>query len=49
MTDKECIEHLQRLKMGINVINAFAPDEDKDTIDIEAIDHAISKLKESAE
>ena len=49
MTDKECIEHLQRLKMGINVINAFAPDEDKDTIDIEAIDHAILKLKESAE
>lgn len=47
MTDKECIEHLQRLKMGINVINAFAPDEDKDTIDIEAIDYAISRLKES--
>lgn len=49
MDNKECIEHLQRLKMGINIINAFAPDEDKDKIDIEALDYAISKLKENKE
>lgn len=48
MTDKECIEHLQRLKMGINIINAFASDKDKDLIDIEAIDYAISRLKENS-
>jgi len=47
MTDQECIYHLQRLKMGINIINAFAPDEEKDTIDLEALDYAISKLKEN--
>ena len=49
MTNKECIEHLQRLKMGINIINAFVPDTDKDNIDIEAIDYAIARLQEGAE
>lgn len=49
MTNQECIEHLQRLKMGINIINAFASDEDRDTIDLEALDYAISKLKENKE
>ena len=44
MNNQECIEHLQRLKMGINIINAFALDEDKDKIDLEALDYAISKL-----
>lgn len=46
MTDKECVEHLQRLKMGINIINAFVSDADKDNIDIEAIDYAIARLQE---
>jgi len=45
MTNKECIEHLQRLKMGINIINAFCPDADKDHIDIEALDYAIAVLR----
>jgi len=45
MTSEECIEHLQRLKMGINIINAFCPDTDKDHIDIEALDYAIEVLK----
>lgn len=45
MTNKECIEHLQRLKMGINIINALCPDADKDHIDIEALDYAITVLK----
>lgn len=49
MTDLECAEHLQRLKMGINIINAFVPDTDKDTIDIEAIDYAIARLQENKE
>lgn len=49
MTDKECVEHLQRLKMGINILNAFIPDADKDNIDIEAIDHAIARLQEKDE
>lgn len=49
MTNQECIEHLLRLKMGITLINAFAPDEDKDNIDLEALDYAISKLKENEE
>ena len=49
MTNKECIEHLQRLKMGINIINALVHDADKDKIDLEALDYAISKLKENEE
>lgn len=49
MTNKECIEHLQRLKMGISVLNSFIPDKDKDNIDIEALEYAIQKLKESNE
>ena len=50
MTNQECIDHLQRLKMGINIINAFAPDEeDRDYIDLEALDYAITKLKEIKE
>lgn len=49
MTDKECVEHLQRLKMGINILNSFIPDADKDNIDIEAIDHAIARLQENNE
>ena len=46
MTDKECIEHLERLKLGIKILNKFCSDEDKDNIDIETIDYAISRLKE---
>lgn len=49
MTNKECIEHLQKLKMGINLLNAFIADTDKDKIDIEALEYAIQKLKESNE
>lgn len=49
MNNQECIDHLQRLKMGINIINAFAPDESKDTIDLEALDYAITKLQEIKE
>lgn len=41
MTDQECIEHLQRLKI------AFAWDEDRDFVDIEAIDYAIKVLDEN--
>ena len=49
MTNKECVEHLQRLKMVINLLNAFIADTDKDKIDIEALEYAIQKLKESDE
>lgn len=45
MTNKECIEHLLRLKMGIHIINALCPDANKDHIDIEALDYAIKVLK----
>ena len=45
MTDKECIEHLERLKFGIKILNNFCSDDDKDNIDIETIDYAISRLK----
>ena len=47
MTNQECIEHLQRLKMGINILKAFAWNEDKDLADIEAIDYAIKVLDEN--
>lgn len=49
MTNKECIEHLQRLKMGINLLNSFISDKDKDNIDIEALEYAIQKLREGDE
>ncbi len=45
MTNKECIEHLQRLKMGINILNAFCPDADRDMTDLEALDYAITVLR----
>ena len=49
MTNQECIEHLQRLKMGINIINSLCPASDRDMVDLEALDYAIAKLQENKE
>lgn len=56
MTNKECVEHLKKLKIGIGFLNALIPDDaDKDKIDLEALDFAIkalegwSELKETIE
>ena len=48
MTNKECAEHLKRLKVGIVFMNTLVSNEvDKDTIDLEALDHAIRVLEEA--
>lgn len=48
MTNKECAEHLKRLKIAIVFINSLTSnDADKDTIDLEALDHAIKVLEET--
>lgn len=49
MTDIECINHLEKLKLGIQFMNDILPDEDKDNIDIEALTYAITRLKENKE
>ena len=48
MTNKECAEHLERLKFGISMINAIIPNSDKDSrdlVDIDALNHAIKILR----
>lgn len=50
MTNKECAEHLERLKFGIFMLNALIPDSDKDSrdlVDIDALNHAIEVLRSS--
>ncbi len=48
MTNKECVEHLKKLKVGIVFMNTLISDEaDKDKIDLEALDHAIKVLGEA--
>ena len=45
MTNKEAIEALKKLKIGIEFMNSFISAEDKDKIDLEALDHAIKALE----
>lgn len=50
MTNKECADHLERLKFGIFMMNALIPDSDKgsrDLVDIDALNHAIGVLRSS--
>lgn len=47
MTNKECVEHLKKLKVGIVFMNTLVSNEaNKDTIDLETLDHAIKVLEE---
>lgn len=41
---EEAIEHLKKLKKGIEVLNRFASKKDEDLIDIEAIDTVLKEL-----
>ncbi len=49
MTNRECADHLEKLRVGISFINSIIPDKDKDTIDIEALNYAIAALRSDEE
>lgn len=49
MTNRECADRLEKLRMGISFINSVISDKDKDTIDIEALNYAIAVLRSDGE
>ena len=49
MTNRECADILENLRVGISFINSVIPKAERDTIDIEALNYAIAVLRKGEE